>query len=317
MANKNNTIDIIIRHHDPLREKYLSYCLMSLYNQEYENVQPIIILQNFTPPQVKNVEKIVDDFSWGTRKKPLIHNVSLNKKNKDHRSYLLNIGINLSKGRYLTFLDDDDFMYAHAYEFLIKRLQEKDVAIAFGGIYRTDVKPTDSFYFREKRFDQWKDKTIYDFFVENCFPIHSYVIDKEKIDKKHLRFDTNLSKYEDYLFLLYILSKYSSDMKGRTTYIGEYIHRNDASNTVITEYDNENPEQKKKKKHEWEESVKYTDNIKKKLMVPISAYDLARLKKQADQAKRLSFDRKKAIYTLKRYRKRIIELMEGQDTNKH
>ena len=202
MENENEQIDVVIRFHDPEKLDDLSYCLLSLYSQSYADVQPIIVLQGFSDRDRSRVEAVVDEFDWadgGAR--PIIHNVRIGRAG-DYRSRLVNEALDLSEGRYLAFLDYDDCVYGCAYAHLIGRLRVSGAAIAFGGIQRADVVPLGGFYFTQRKWNPYAGKTVVDFLVENCFPIHSFVVDKQRVHAELLKFDESLSKNEDYLFLL-------------------------------------------------------------------------------------------------------------------
>ena len=69
-----------------------------------------------------------------------------------------------------------------------------------------------------------------DLFRANFCPLHSYVLDRSRIDPWDLAFDPTLSWEEDYDLLLRICAKYPSDFSLVTTQIGEYYFKTDDSN---------------------------------------------------------------------------------------
>ena len=126
---------------------------------------------------------MIDAYDWGVAgARPVIRNVWIGKAG-DYRSRLVNEALDVSEGRYVAFLDYDDCVYECAYEHLIGRLRASGAAIAFGGIKRADVVPIGSSYFTQRKWAPYVGKTIADFLVDNCFPIHSFVIDKRRVTR--------------------------------------------------------------------------------------------------------------------------------------
>lgn len=81
-------------------EKYLSRCVNSLINQTYRNIE--IILVNDGSPD--NCPAICDDFSKKDNRIKVIH------KENGGLSDARNIGIENSTGKYLSFVDSDDWV---------------------------------------------------------------------------------------------------------------------------------------------------------------------------------------------------------------
>jgi hypothetical protein len=273
MKRIDRQIDVIIRFHNPEKLDDLSYCLLSLYGQAYPEVQPIIVLQGFTGTDRARVEEIVEEFDWAiTGRRPFVHNIPTGVRG-DHRSRLLNEGLGRSEGRYVAFLDYDDCVYQCAYEHLIGRLRTSGAAIAFGGIKRADVTPIGRSYFSLRKWAPYAGKSLLDFLVENCFPIHSFVIDRRRVDAELLKFDESMSKNEDYLFLLRIVSQHRSDLGGLTRIIGEHRVRTDGSNTIsITTYPDP------QKEAEWEEARRFIDSEKRRLRISLPVADVVALR---------------------------------------
>lgn len=99
-------------------EKYLNACLNSLLNQTYLNFEVICIDDASTDSSME----ILEYFS----KKDLRIKIIRNKTNNGP-GYSRNQGLNIAKGKYISFLDSDDWLNYDALEILIKKAEEKEL----------------------------------------------------------------------------------------------------------------------------------------------------------------------------------------------
>ena len=159
--------------------------------------------------------------------------ILLNQTSKDERTKNLNLGIQESQGRFIGFLDDDDIFYSNHISLLINSLiQNKDIAWCYSDVATvicdSDNQGTitqissDLLY---KRDDFSKQELLKDNFI----PIHTYILDRSKIDSSLLTFDESLKVMEDYAFLLKIAFAHSPIYLPQVTC--EYRFWKDASNT--------------------------------------------------------------------------------------
>src|SRR5262245_854935 len=132
------TVNVIIRLHTLAGLRRLSNALFSVFAQDYPDVQPIVVLQSFSPADVTAVEEKATEFGWNESKcSPLVLNVETPPG--DYRSKLLNEGLKICEGRYLAFLDFDDVLYRHAYTYLVRRLHRTGATISFARVYRKEI----------------------------------------------------------------------------------------------------------------------------------------------------------------------------------
>jgi GT2 family glycosyltransferase len=229
----DNTIDVIVRFHDPSQVQRLSRCLFSLYATRHQPIQVLLMLQNLDDAGVAAVTSCVDAFDWSPpRKRPLVTNVAL-PPTGDHRARLWNAGIDIGRSRYLGFCDFDDVVYSGGYGYLLHRLQKTDAAAAFASSLHVDCTPLQGFDFvLSKRFLPGKDR--YDFFLENFCPPNSVLLDRTRIDLQDLRADPALTRHEDYRVFAVIVAKYRTDWASVGTAVAEYVQRTDGSNTVLS-----------------------------------------------------------------------------------
>ena len=102
-------------------EKYLTEALNSLEEQTFKNFEVIIVNDGSTD----NSEKIIKDFVNKNSNFKLI-----NQKNMGP-GYAKNTGIRYSKGKYIAFLDSDDFFAPNFLEILYNLAVENKADIAF------------------------------------------------------------------------------------------------------------------------------------------------------------------------------------------
>lgn len=98
MKQNNDLISIVIPIYNV--EKYLKRCVDSVINQTYKNLEIILVDDGSTD----NCGKICDEYAKKDKRIKVIH-----KKNGG-LSDARNAGIDVSKGRYLSFIDSDDFV---------------------------------------------------------------------------------------------------------------------------------------------------------------------------------------------------------------
>lgn len=94
----NNLVSIIIPVYNT--EDYLEKCLNSIINQDYKNIEIIIINDGSTD----NSASIIENFDYKNKRHIII--------NEDNQglSYARNVGLDVSNGRYVCFVDSDDYV---------------------------------------------------------------------------------------------------------------------------------------------------------------------------------------------------------------
>ncbi len=95
-------------------EKYLKKCIDSIINQTYKNLE-IILVDDGSPD---NCGKICDDYAEIDNRIKVIH-----KKNGG-LSDARNVGIKNSLGKYISFVDSDDYIKSNMIEELYKAIKE-------------------------------------------------------------------------------------------------------------------------------------------------------------------------------------------------
>lgn len=226
--------DCIVRFHDIQRLRELDRCIFSLIGQIYRPLNIILVLQRFTSAEVAMTrETLAPMLSLPGAPRLTIRNLE-EPTPKDARTLLLNLGLQAAEGRYLGFLDYDDLLYPEAYSTLVARLQATEAAIAFATVrvVVADIYPQFIRVASELKNHFGTGNCLSDLFRSNFCPIHSFLLDRHKINPEDLQFDTALDWEEDYAFLLQICARYPSDFGLIATGVGEYYYKTDGSNSI-------------------------------------------------------------------------------------
>lgn len=103
-------------------EKYLNKCIESIVNQTYKNLE-IILVDDGSPDECG---KICDNYAQKDMRIKVIH------KENGGLSDARNAGINISNGKYISFIDSDDYIDLEYLELLYKTIKKdkSDMAIS-------------------------------------------------------------------------------------------------------------------------------------------------------------------------------------------
>ena len=131
--NKKNEIYISIIVPVYNTEKYLNRCLDSIFIQEYNNLEVIII--NDCSPNTDKCRKIVQLY---IDKKYNIKYIE-NEKNLGSAWSRLN-GLSYARGKYVHFVDSDDWLQKDSYKIIDKYIKKNYDVLYFNGEYASDDK---------------------------------------------------------------------------------------------------------------------------------------------------------------------------------
>jgi glycosyltransferase involved in cell wall biosynthesis len=101
--------------------EYLPRCIESLLKQTYKSLEIILVDDGSND---KSCE-IINEYSYKDSRIINIHN-----ENRRGVSEARNTGIKIAKGKYISFVDSDDFIERDMYEVLIKNIQDYDADIS-------------------------------------------------------------------------------------------------------------------------------------------------------------------------------------------
>lgn len=207
-----DTISVIIPIYKV--EKYLERCIQSVINQTYTNLQ-IILVDDGSPD---SCGKICDDYAKKDSRIEVIH------KTNGGISDARNVGINKAKGKYIAFLDPDDYIVKDMYETLYKNLIK----------YKADISICKYQYIQEEKQLNFNNDSNNIFIMDKMQAMKELLINKtitnhlwNKLYKKDFFNDIkfpNGKKYED-IYVMYLLFEKSSKIVYQDTTKYIYINR--------------------------------------------------------------------------------------------
>ncbi|MBE5962332.1 MAG: glycosyltransferase [Lachnospiraceae bacterium] len=121
MSSSNDLISVVVPIYNV--EKYLKKCIDSLIAQTYKNLQ-IILVDDGSPDRCG---EICDAYAKQDKRITVLH-----KKNGG-LSDARNAGIELCKGKYVTFVDSDDYLSEECILYLYKTLVENNADLSICG----------------------------------------------------------------------------------------------------------------------------------------------------------------------------------------
>ena len=173
------------------RPAMLKEAVASILGQTYQDFEIIVVND-----AGEDVEKLIEEFE----DERIIY---LKHEGNKGLAASRNTGIAASKGKYISYLDDDDIFYPNHLEMLINCLEKGNYKVAFPKTYRAiqTVLPD------KKRRTVLKDlpyKESFDkefFLVENYIPIIAIAHDRSCLEQTGV-FDESLPVFEDWDFLI-------------------------------------------------------------------------------------------------------------------
>lgn len=178
-------------------ERYLNRCVDSLINQTYKNLE--IILVNDGSPD--NSPAICDRYAIKDTRIKVIH------KENGGLSDARNAGINISTGKYIMFLDSDDYAELNMIENAVNTIETLDSDIVIWGYYAEFVDENERIIntINYSGLDGVLDSSDEQFMLSNeLINLMGYAWNKlyknEIIQKNNYRFKKGLSLVEDITF---------------------------------------------------------------------------------------------------------------------
>ena len=173
-------------------ENFLPKCLDSILKQSFDCFECILIDDGSTD----NSGSICDEYVNRDNRFKVFH------KNNSGRSNARNFGIDNSIGKYITFVDSDDYIDENTYFSVFEVINREKVDACCFGINRFSNNSIVS----EVKFH---DKGLTKNFINSDVYMHSVcnkVFNRKIVDSNNIRFDSDLTVCEDMLFTLKVLA---------------------------------------------------------------------------------------------------------------
>ena len=220
---KNKLVSIVVPMYNS--EKYMSECIDSVLNQDYKNIELILVNDG----SKDKTEKIAKDYAKNDKRV-----IVINQENKGV-SEARNNGIKHSKGEYITFIDSDDFIEKDFISYYVSLIEKTNADIALSRMpikYRTniEVKPQS-----EEKIEviSGNDCALEMLYYKIFIASWNKLFRKELLTNNNILFENNLAFGEGFNFSIDAFLKAN---KVCTTSISKYYYRVDNVNSVMTKY---------------------------------------------------------------------------------
>lgn len=212
-------------------EQYLDECIQSILNQKYQNLEILLIDDGSTDSSYEICKKYsqIDD------------RIKLIKKENSGLGATRNVGIDNAHGKYIYFLDSDDFIESNLFSIIIPYMEGNSLELCYFSanivFESNDNHFNPNYYIKQKKYKVDKGTSIFkqlfynnEYTCSNCL----FVTSLDLIKRNHLKVPENMI-FEDnfFAFQLSILS-YKSGVINKTLY-----NRRVRDNSIMTKSNKE------------------------------------------------------------------------------
>ena len=268
-------------------EKYMSKCIESILNQTLSEIEIILVNDGSTD----NSGKIIDNYAKKDNRIKVIH------QQNSGPSVARNKGIRIAKGKYIGFVDSDDYIEPTMYEELYNNANNKNIEVAMCS-YNEKHLYNETEYVVKAKLEQDKvyDKegikhNIISTFSKNdnygFYSLWNKIYLRKWLLKSNLELDVNRDHGEDWWFNINVFSKLNSFVYiDRELY--NYVHSN--NNSLMVKY-RENQfdlflDGRLKMKEIMPKEYMDYDEFNKRFVYEFSAYIIRTFKEVEDSKKR-------------------------------
>lgn len=198
-------VSVLIRTYH--REDALREALCSVRNQTYKNLE-VIVMEDGEPQSEKMIRQEFPDlnvryFAAGKHK---------------GRSFAANRAMEVARGKYLNFLDDDDLLFADHVETLAGALEKSGNSVAYATAFEVQTDTSGGFCKKKESSRSVVYRQPFNrakLFYQNYLPIQTVLFRKDAVGS--LRFDTGMDALEDWDFWMRLALSHSFEFVDRTT----------------------------------------------------------------------------------------------------
>lgn len=173
------------------KKKFIAKAINSVLNQTHSNFEIILIYDDEDKSDLKYLKK---NFGKNKSIRFLINKINIGAGQSRNK------GIKYAKGKYISFLDSDDYWTKNKLKFQISFMKKNKFSISHTSYNIVDIKNKFIGYRKAKTFNSLQD------ILKNCKIGLSTVILEKNIVKKNLKFPPLKTK-EDFVLWLLILKK--------------------------------------------------------------------------------------------------------------
>lgn len=119
-----NKVSVIVPIYNS--EECIEKCLKSIIGQTYRNIEIILINDGSTDNSIKILKKYEKKYSF----------IKVIDKKNEGVAKTRNLGIKISTGKYLMFIDNDDYIVSDYIEKYVDMIEQKQVEVIIGGYQR-------------------------------------------------------------------------------------------------------------------------------------------------------------------------------------
>lgn len=194
-------------------EKYLSKCIESILSQTYKNIE-IILVDDGSPD---NSPQICDEYAKKDDRIIVIH------KANGGVSSARNAGIDIATGKYIGFVDPDDYIENNMYELMMNKIEEYQANIVICGYDYINENYTVERHYHIQQDEILTQKQFMSMQFDMPPTIRHGVVNKLFIAKtlKKIRFPEGINSSED----VYVLAEYAKFIK-KAVFIHKPLYKN-------------------------------------------------------------------------------------------
>lgn len=205
-------------------EKYLNRCIDSIIAQTFTDWECILV-DDGSPD---NCGKICDDYAKNDSRIKVIHQINMGLAGAR------NSGLKIATGKYVVFLDSDDYVSTKWIENLLYEKEKHPNSIIFGNLKKVYYK--NDYLYKEISSDiQCKEYSFADLILSHV-PLFacSRLFNREEISLNHIKFPTDVT-VEDLPFVLSYLSHSKEDSVFLSSF-DDYYYVQDERETLSRKY---------------------------------------------------------------------------------
>lgn len=192
---KSDIVSIIVPVYNG--EKYISRCLDSLINQTYINLEIVLVNDG----SIDKSKDILNEYAKTDNRIKIYNQIN------QGASVARNTGLEKANGKYIMFVDADDYIDSHMVEEMIKNIKHENTIVFCDNteIWSKNIDERKLFNEQlEKELN--KEIVLSEVASGRAGLVCGKLFDKSIVDKNNIKFDKNIKMCEDQLFFLEIIN---------------------------------------------------------------------------------------------------------------